>query len=195
MSAVCYPIVAETPSGRLRYKTVSIGRFVYNLTGIFQNSLTPRMVNSGNGAWGWGAKTALFYAGTNLACNIWCWFRLPETKDRSFGEIDIMFDNRVPARKFKYTRVDRKSSNKLKLIWTLADMCWQNSLSRLPRQAARLETIPRRRMVRLSQSVCPYSLLTVSGKKISCRSRYSSVCGRSMSASLSTLMHENLNTI
>jgi hypothetical protein len=42
---VCYPIVAETPSGRLRYKTIVIGRFVYNLTGIFSNSVTPRMLS------------------------------------------------------------------------------------------------------------------------------------------------------
>jgi len=40
----CYPIVAETPSGRLRYKTIVIGRFTYNLTGIFSNSVTPRMI-------------------------------------------------------------------------------------------------------------------------------------------------------
>ena len=40
----CYPIVAEVPSGRLRYKTITIGRFVYNLTGIFSNSITPRML-------------------------------------------------------------------------------------------------------------------------------------------------------
>jgi hypothetical protein len=59
-------------------------------------------------AWNWGAKTGLFYAGTNLLCNIWCWFRLPETKDRTFGEIDLLFDNKVSARKFKYTKVDRK---------------------------------------------------------------------------------------
>lgn len=43
---VCYPIVAETPSGRLRYKTIVIGRFVYNLTGIFSNSVTPRMISA-----------------------------------------------------------------------------------------------------------------------------------------------------
>lgn len=43
---VCYPIVAETPSGRLRYKTITIGRFVYNVTGIFNNSVTPRMISS-----------------------------------------------------------------------------------------------------------------------------------------------------
>ncbi|KAB5523173.1 putative MFS alpha-glucoside transporter [Coniochaeta sp. 2T2.1] len=102
---VCYPIVAETPSGRLRYKTIVIGRFVYNLTGIVTNSITPKMLSASD--WNWGAKTGLFYAGTNLLCNIWCWFRLPETKDRTFGEIDILFDNRVPARKFKYTKVDQ----------------------------------------------------------------------------------------
>lgn len=43
---VCYPIVAETPSGRLRYKTIVIGRFVYNLTQIFNNSVTPRMIQA-----------------------------------------------------------------------------------------------------------------------------------------------------
>ena len=102
----CYPIVAEIPSGRLRYKSVVIGRFVYNLTGIVSNSLTPRMLSKT--AWNWGAKAAFFYAGTNFLCLIWCWFRLPETKDRSFGELDIMFENRVPARKFKYTKVDRE---------------------------------------------------------------------------------------
>jgi MFS transporter, SP family, general alpha glucoside:H+ symporter len=42
----CYPIVAETPSGRLRYKTIVIGRFVYNLTSIFNNSVTPRMIDA-----------------------------------------------------------------------------------------------------------------------------------------------------
>lgn len=42
---VCYPIVAETPSGRLRYKTITLGRFIYNCTGIVSNILTPRMVN------------------------------------------------------------------------------------------------------------------------------------------------------
>lgn len=126
---VCYPIVAETPSGRLRYKTIVIGRFVYNLTQIFNNSVTPRMIQASGqcyppsninwifvtdvcfswSAWNWGAKAGLFYAGTNLLCNIWCWFRLPETKDRTFGEIDILFENHVPARKFKHTKVDRKS--------------------------------------------------------------------------------------
>lgn len=77
------------------------------------------------GGWGWGPLGAgFFYAGTNLLSLIWCWFRLPETKvchfvltlesllinqDRTFGEIDVLFENRIPARKFKYTKADRKS--------------------------------------------------------------------------------------
>lgn len=43
---ICYPIVAETPSGPLRYKTIVIGRAVYNITGIINNILTPRMVQA-----------------------------------------------------------------------------------------------------------------------------------------------------
>ncbi|KIX00578.1 uncharacterized protein Z518_09643 [Rhinocladiella mackenziei CBS 650.93] len=103
---VAYPIVAETPSGKLRYKTITIGRFAYVCTGILNNVITPRMLSPTE--WNWGAKAALFYAGTNLLCNIWCWFRLPETKDRTFGEIDLLFDHKVPARKFRTTWVDRK---------------------------------------------------------------------------------------
>ncbi|GHJ89562.1 hypothetical protein NliqN6_5964 [Naganishia liquefaciens] len=108
---VCYPIVAETPSGRLRAKTITIGRIVYNITGIVSNSITPRMISSTS--WNWGAKAAFFYAGTNALCLAWCWFRLPETKDRTFGEIDLLFENKVPARKFKSTKVDQFATDRV----------------------------------------------------------------------------------
>lgn len=58
-------------------------------------------------AWNWGAKAGLFYAGTNILCLVWCFFRLPETKGLLFGEIDLLFDNKVSARKFKCTKVDQ----------------------------------------------------------------------------------------
>lgn len=45
----------------------------------------------------------------------WCYFRLPETKDRSFGEIDLLFENRVSARKFSSTTVDRESARSFAL--------------------------------------------------------------------------------
>ncbi|KXH66684.1 MFS transporter, SP family, general alpha glucoside:H+ symporter [Colletotrichum salicis] len=91
---VAYPIVAETPSGKLRNKTITLGRFSCVCT-----------------EWNWGAKAALLYAGTNVLCNLWCWFRLPETKDRPFDEIDLLFDNKVPTRKRKYINVDQFAAN------------------------------------------------------------------------------------
>jgi len=111
MGPTCYPVVSETPSGQLRYKTISIGRFVYNIAGLIQNSITPRMLSSTS--WNWGARSGSFYAGTNLLCFIWCWFRLPETKDRSFGEIDLLFENKVCARKFKTTKADQFAQNEM----------------------------------------------------------------------------------
>jgi SP family general alpha glucoside:H+ symporter-like MFS transporter len=104
MGACCYPIVAETPSGRLRYKTIAIGRFAYNIAGLIANSITPRMLSSSS--WNWGAKSGFFFAGTNALCLIWCFFRLPESKGRTFGELDLLFEHKVSARKFKSTAVD-----------------------------------------------------------------------------------------
>jgi len=33
--------------------------------------------------------------------------RLPETKNRSYGELDLLFEHRVPAWRFKSTKVDQ----------------------------------------------------------------------------------------
>lgn len=91
------------PSGRLRSKTIVIARLAYNISGLIWNTLIPRMVQS----WGWGAKTGLFGAGTAFLCFVYCWFRLPETRGKSFGEIDLLFEHKVPARKFAKTQVDQ----------------------------------------------------------------------------------------
>jgi len=37
---------------------------------------------------------------------IWIFFRLPEPKGRTYGELDVLFERKVPARKFKSTNVD-----------------------------------------------------------------------------------------
>jgi len=102
---VCYAIVAEIPSTRLRQKTVVLARNFYNLASVVGNVLTPRMLNPG--AWNWGAKSGFFYAGTCLGCFVWAFFRLPEPKGRTFAELDILFEKRVSARHFKDTIVDR----------------------------------------------------------------------------------------
>lgn len=37
---------------------------------------------------------------------MWAFFRLPETKGRSNEELDVMFDAKVPTRKFKKHKVN-----------------------------------------------------------------------------------------
>lgn len=103
-----YAIVGIVPAGRVRAKTIVLARNVYNISGLVWNTITPRMI--AEDAFNWGARGALLYLGTNIISMVWCWFRLPELKHRSFAELDILFGDRVPARRFKRTKVDRESS-------------------------------------------------------------------------------------
>ncbi|KAI5256311.1 sugar porter family MFS transporter [Aureobasidium subglaciale] len=66
---VCYSLVAEIPSTRLRNKTVVLARNLYNITGVVANILTPHMLNPD--AWNWGAKAGFFWAGTGALCAVW----------------------------------------------------------------------------------------------------------------------------
>lgn len=102
---VCYSLVSELSSSRLRAKTVVLARILYNITGVVANTLTPRMLNPS--AWNWGAKAGFFWAGSSLLCALWTYWRLPEPKGRTYGELDVLFAKKVPARKFKSTVVDQ----------------------------------------------------------------------------------------
>ena len=106
---VCYSLVSELTSTRLRTKSVVMARNIYNICGIITNILTPNMLNPT--AWNWGAKSGFFFSGTCLLCAIWTYFRLPEPKNRTYAELDILFEQRVSARKFSSTHVDRLDTN------------------------------------------------------------------------------------
>lgn len=101
---IIYTIVTEIPSSNLRNKSVALARAVYNIATLIYGQLVPHMVQ--NATWGWGAKSGFFYGGMMGLGLVWAFFRLPETKNRTFGEVDILFRNKVKARDFKNTRVD-----------------------------------------------------------------------------------------
>lgn len=101
---VCYSLVAEMSSTRLRAKTIVLARNLYNIAGIVTNVLINYQLTPT--AWNWGAKAAFFWLGTCFCCFVWTFFRLPEPKGRTYGELDILFERKVPARHFKRTRVD-----------------------------------------------------------------------------------------
>ncbi|KAB8069595.1 sugar transporter [Aspergillus leporis] len=101
---VCYSLVSELSSTRLRAKSVVLARNTYNMASIVTNIVTPRMLNPS--AWNWGAKSGFFWGGTCLACAVWTYFRLPEPKGRTYAELDILFQQGISARNFKHISVN-----------------------------------------------------------------------------------------
>lgn len=101
---VTYSIVSEISSTRLKAKTIVLARALYNTSNIVVNVLTNYQLGEAN--WNWGAKTAFFWAGTCGCVVVWVFFRLPEPKGRTYVELDLLFEQRVSARKFASTHVD-----------------------------------------------------------------------------------------
>lgn len=101
---ICYSLVAEIPSTRLRPKTIVLARAVFNCFGIMNGVLTPYMLNPT--AWNWKGKTGFFWAGICLLCTVYCFFRLPEPRGKTFGELDILFEKHVGAREFGKAKID-----------------------------------------------------------------------------------------
>lgn len=51
-----------------------------------------------------GAKVAFIFGGLSVLCLIYLWFCQPETTGLSYEELDELFINRVPTRKFQQYR-------------------------------------------------------------------------------------------
>lgn len=100
---VAFSLVSELPSSLLRSKSVAIARLCYNILGIPISILIPYMINPQ--AWGWGAMAGFFWAGSCLLMLTFTYFYIPEPKNRTVTELDILFEKRTPARKFATTQV------------------------------------------------------------------------------------------
>lgn len=99
---ICYAIIGEVSSTRLRNKTVCLSRIAYYIAQIICNIVNPYMLNPTAGDW--RGKTGFFWGGWAFVFFVWTWFRLPETKGKTFEELDILFARKIKAREFaKYT--------------------------------------------------------------------------------------------
>lgn len=101
---IIYTIVTEIPSNYLRTKSVVIARATYNVGVLVYGQLVPRMIQKAY--WNWGAKSGFFYGTWMVVGLTWAYFRVPETKNRTFAEIDIMFKENVRARDFNKAKVN-----------------------------------------------------------------------------------------
>ncbi|KAH6611562.1 hypothetical protein Trco_001582 [Trichoderma cornu-damae] len=101
---VSYSLVSEIPSSLLRSKSVVIARFAYACLNIVANVIAPYQLNPS--AWGWGARAGFFWGGTCTLGLIFTYFCIPEPRNRTTAELDLLFERKVPARKFSETEVN-----------------------------------------------------------------------------------------
>ena len=108
LGPVCFTIVTEIPSVRLRNRTIAFGRSCYLAFAIAANFLQTAMLNPT--AWDLKGKGAFIWCLTCAAATLWTYYRLPETRGRLPAEVNILFNNNVPARRFEKARVNIFSS-------------------------------------------------------------------------------------
>ncbi|KAI8635416.1 general substrate transporter [Xylariaceae sp. FL1651] len=94
-----YPTATEMVSTRLRSWSVGSAISIGYLLAWLVSYFSPYFINPQN--LNWGAKYGYIWAGSNFACFIFFFLFVPETKGRTLEEIDELFNNRVPVRKFK----------------------------------------------------------------------------------------------
>lgn len=100
----CYVMLAEVPSARLRGLTIALATVSVQVVSIVFAVAIPYAMNEDQG--NWRGKVGFFFAGLGGLCMLYCFFFMPETKGRTFEELDIMFERGVPSRKFKEYRIE-----------------------------------------------------------------------------------------
>ncbi|KAL6353709.1 hypothetical protein LRP88_12697 [Fusarium phalaenopsidis] len=99
IGATAWALLAETPTSRLRAKTVAVGVSLQNSLFTMWQFVIRFIFNLDQA--NLGAKTAFIYGGIAVLCLLYLWFFQPETAKRSYEELDEMLMKRVPAREFK----------------------------------------------------------------------------------------------
>lgn len=101
---LCFVYNGEIPSTKLRSKTIAFATAVQAIVFIAATVALPYMLNPDNG--NMRGKTGFVFAGFSFFFIVWAYFRLPETRNRSFEELDVMFHRKVSARNFASYEVE-----------------------------------------------------------------------------------------
>ncbi|KAH8601835.1 general substrate transporter [Bisporella sp. PMI_857] len=96
---VCFVILCECSATKVRSKTIAIATAVQALFAIVMTVAIPYMINPDEA--NMRGKLGFFFGGLSAICFVWAWFRIPETKNRTYEELDIMFERGLKTREFK----------------------------------------------------------------------------------------------
>ena len=109
IGATAFTCLTETATSRLRVKTIAIGIAVQNCFGVMWSFVLPYLFNPDKA--NLGGKVGFIFGGLCFPCIAFLWWYQPETRGRSYEELDEMFMKKVPPRRFKTyrTEVEAKS--------------------------------------------------------------------------------------
>lgn len=101
---VCFVLICETSATRVRSKTIALATAVQAAVAVAMTVAIPYLINpdQANGR----GKIGFFFGGLSLLSLVWAWFRVPETKGRTYEELDVMFARGVKTREFRDYRVE-----------------------------------------------------------------------------------------
>lgn len=99
-----WAIAQETASQATRPKTIAFTLVCQQLTALMLSSVFPFFINPDQLNWG-GKVMFLFVAAEIVVLATLFWFQ-PETKNRTYNDIDCLYAQNVPPRKFSEFIVD-----------------------------------------------------------------------------------------
>ena len=102
-----YTIISEISSTRLRAKNLAISTCVNEAVYVACGVGIPYEINPDQGDL--RGKLAFVFFGFSVVSIIYCFFCLPETKGRTFAELDLLFLRETKMRDFKTYVFDSES--------------------------------------------------------------------------------------
>ncbi|KAI9897147.1 hypothetical protein N3K66_008169 [Trichothecium roseum] len=97
VAPVCYAVMAEVPSRRLKAPTGALARAAFVVCQVAGLWTLPLLVDRA----GAGPRAALLWCALGSLSWLWAYRRLPETGGRSQAEVDLLWEARVPAREWR----------------------------------------------------------------------------------------------
>ncbi|KAF4957339.1 hypothetical protein FSARC_11338 [Fusarium sarcochroum] len=96
-------VAGEIPSQRLRSYTFGVAAAAGFLGAWLITFTAPYFINPSS--LNWGPRYGYIWFPSCIICAVWVYFFLPEVKGRTLEEIDAMFNEKLPARKFQAYKI------------------------------------------------------------------------------------------
>lgn len=101
---VCFVILCEVSATRVRAKTIAVATAVQAVLGIAMTIAIPYLIDTTEA--NARGKIGFFFGGLSLFSLVWFWYRVPETKGRTYEELNLMFSKGLKTREFKGYKID-----------------------------------------------------------------------------------------